>query len=287
MKKQAHLWVLFFLFLPVLSFSQIQVSGTVTSRDSEEPLPGVSIVVVGTVAGTTTDFDGNYSIEVSENTKLQFSYVGFKTVTVAVSGSRLDVALEEDAAALDEVVIIGYGSVRKEDLTGTLDLVTSKDFNKGAVVSPQQLIQGKIAGVSIVTGGGAPGEGSNFLIRGIGSLNLNSNPLFVVDGVPLNDGGVGGTRNPLNLINPNDIEAISVLKDASATSIYGSRAANGVVLITTKKGKSGAFRYNFRSSASVYEPVNFIDVLTPTEFREVVNTFGAADDIARLGHGNG
>lgn len=286
MKKHAQLWVLFFLFIPVLSFSQIRVNGTVTSKDSGEPLPGVSIVVVGTVAGTSTDFDGVYSIEVEENTELQFSYVGFKTVTVPVSGSRLDVALEEDAAALDEVVIIGYGSVRKEDLTGTLDLVTSKDFNKGPVVSPQQLIQGKIAGVSIVTGGGAPGEGSNFLIRGIGSLNLNSNPLFVVDGVPLNDGGVGGTRNPLNLINPNDIEAISVLKDASATSIYGSRAANGVVLITTKKGKSGEFRYNFRSSASVYEPVNFIDVLTPTEFRNVVNTFGAADDIARLGQEN-
>ena len=129
----------------VLGFSQLRVSGTVTTADSGEPLPGVSIVVVGTVAGTTTDFDGNYSIEVAQNSELQFSYVGFKTVTVAVTASRLDVAMEEDAAALDEVVIIGYGSVRKEDLTGTLDLVTSKDFNKGPVVSPQQLIQGKIA----------------------------------------------------------------------------------------------------------------------------------------------
>ncbi|MFM1878578.1 MAG: TonB-dependent Receptor [Bacteroidota bacterium] len=284
MKKQTHLWVLFFLLIPVLGFSQIRVSGTVTSGVTGEPLPGVSIVVAGTNNGTTTDFDGLYSIDVAANTELRFSYVGFKTVSVAVSGAQLNIALEEDAAALDEVVIIGYGSVRKEDLTGTLDLVTSKDFNKGPIVSPQQLIQGKIAGVSIVTGGGAPGEGSNFLIRGIGSLNLNSNPLFVVDGVPLNDGGVGGTRNPLNLINPNDIEAISVLKDASATSIYGSRAANGVVLITTKKGKGGEFRFNFRSSASVYEPVNFIDVLSPSEYRDLVNTYGGADDIARLGN---
>ncbi|MDG1571820.1 TonB-dependent receptor [Robiginitalea sp. M366] len=283
MKKCTPLGLLCLLLFQTGIFAQSQVSGTVTAADNGEPLPGVSIVITGTVKGTTTDFDGHYTIEAGPEDLLQFSYLGYRTISLPADRSPLDVVMEPDAAQLDEVVIIGYGSVRKEDLTGTLDLVSSKDFVKGPVVSPQQLIQGKIAGVSIVSGGGAPGEGSNFLIRGIGSLNLNSNPLFVVDGVPLNDGGVGGTRNPLNLINPSDIEAISVLKDASATSIYGSRAANGVVIITTKKGRTGEFQFNFRTAASVYEPVRFVDILTPSEFRNIVETYGDQDDISRLG----
>ncbi|MDC6351176.1 TonB-dependent receptor [Zeaxanthinibacter sp. PT1] len=277
-----YLSLLLFL-VPALMLAQVNVSGTVTDGSSGEPLPGVSIVIKGTTTGTTTDFDGNYSINASTGDILQFSYIAFKSKEVTVTGPNLDVTLQEDTEQLDEVVVIGYGSVRKEDLTGAVNLVTSKDFNKGQVSSPQQLIQGKIAGVSIVNGGGAPGEGSNFLVRGIGSLNLNSNPLFVVDGVPLNDGGVGGSRNPLNLINPNDIEAISVLKDASATSIYGSRAANGVVLITTKKGKAGEFSFNLRSNTSVYEPVNTVDVLNPSQFRKLVRDTGNQDFIDRLG----
>ena len=164
--------------------------------------------------------------------------------------------MAESSSELDEVVVIGYGTVRKKDLTGTVDLVTEKDFAKGSVVSPQQLIRGKVAGVSIVSNSGAPGDDSNVLIRGIGSLNLNSNPLYVVDGVPLDSGGVGGSRNGLNVINPNDIEAISILKDASATAIYGSRAANGVVLITTKKGRTGGLKYNFSSRSSVFTPTD-------------------------------
>ncbi|WP_373073585.1 SusC/RagA family TonB-linked outer membrane protein [Zeaxanthinibacter enoshimensis] len=282
--KQVKQYLSLLLFLvPALMLAQVNVSGTVTDSGSGEPLPGVSIVIKGTTTGTTTDFDGNYSINAQNGDILQFSYIAFKTKEIRVTGSELNVTLQEDTEQLDEVVVIGYGSVRKEDLTGAVNLVTSKDFNKGQVSSPQQLIQGKVAGVSIVNGGGAPGEGSNFLVRGIGSLNLNSNPLFVVDGVPLNDGGVGGSRNPLNLINPNDIEAISVLKDASATSIYGSRAANGVVLITTKKGKAGEFSFNLRTNTSVFEPVNQVDVLNPAQFRKLVRDTGNQDFIDRLG----
>tara|TARA_R110002020_G_scaffold454448_6_gene670121 strand:- start:35642 stop:38608 length:2967 start_codon:yes stop_codon:yes gene_type:complete len=275
------------ILMPFLSIAQNTVTGKVVDATLQQPIPGVNVIVANTTNGTTTDFDGNYSLTVNAGEQLIFSYLGFKSQTISFTGqSVINITLEENTAELDAVVVVGYGSVRKEDLTGSVNLVTSKDFNKGPVVSPQQLIQGKIAGVSIVSGSGAPGEGANVLVRGIGSLNLNSNPLFVVDGVPLNDGGVGGTRNPLNLINPNDIEAMTVLKDASATSIYGARAANGVILITTKKGKSGEFKFNYRGVTSVYNPINTVDVLTAGEFRGVVNASGDEDYISLLGDQN-
>ncbi len=286
MKTMLRYLLLCSFFIPAGIIAQLTVSGTVTEEGTGQPLPGVNVIIKGTTTGTATDFDGNYQIDANEGDILSFSYVSFKTQEVPVSGSTLDVIMQEDAALLDEVVVVGYGSVRKEDLTGSVDLVTTEDFNQGPVVSPQQLIQGKIAGVSVVSGGGAPGEGSNVLIRGIGSLNLNSNPLFVVDGVPLNDGGVAGTRNPLNLINPNDIEAMSILKDASATSIYGSRAANGVILITTKKGKAGEVKFNYRGTSSIYEPTDFVNVLSPTQFRALVTATGNTDFIDRLGTTN-
>ena len=191
--------------------------------------------------------------------------------------------MTESDSELDEVVVIGYGTVRKKDLTGAVDLITEKNFAKGSVVSPQQLIRGKVAGVSIVSNSGAPGDDSNVLIRGIGSLNLNSNPLYVVDGIPLDAGGVGGSRSPLNAINPSDIEAISILKDASATAIYGSRAANGVVLITTKKGKTGDLKFNFSSRSSSFTPIDFVDVLNATQFKYAVQATGVSDYISRLG----
>ena len=162
--------------------------------------------------------------------------------------------------------------------------MSAKDFAKGSVVSPQQLIQGKVAGVSIVSNSGAPGDGANVLIRGIGSLNLNSNPLFVVDGIPLDSGGVGGSRNALNVINPNDIESMSILKDASATAIYGSRAANGVVLITTKKGKNGEMKFNFSSRTSSFKPINYVDVLSAKQFKYAVQASKDSNFISRLGN---
>ena len=213
--------VLFILLLvPAMIFAQSTVSGTVTEQSTSSPLPGVNVIIKGTSTGASTDFDGNYTISVSNGDVLVFSYVGFRTQEITYNGqATIDVQLEEDAALLDEIVVIGYGSVKKEDLTGSADLITSDDFNQGPMVSAQQLIQGKIAGVSVTSGGGAPGEGQNIIIRGLGSLSLTSSPLIVVDGIPLDNGGVGGSRNPLNLINPNDIESMVVLKDASATAI--------------------------------------------------------------------
>ncbi|MBL7474021.1 SusC/RagA family TonB-linked outer membrane protein [Robertkochia sediminum] len=284
MKTMQRYIAAFLLLFGLIAQAQDTVSGVVVEQATGTPLPGVNVIVKGTTRGTATDFDGNFNIEASTGEILVISYIGFITQEVTVNGQPIQVALAEDAQQLGEVVVIGYGTVTKEEATDAVDVVTTEDFNQGPIVSAQQLIQGKVAGVSITTGSGAPGEGSNVLIRGISSLSLNSNPLFVVDGVPLNDGGVGGSRNPLNLINPNDIESMSVLKDASATSIYGSRAANGVILITTKKGKAGELKLSYNGITSVYEPVNQVDVLTADEFRNVVNTFGDEEDIARLGN---
>jgi len=276
------------LLLPLSIFAQQTISGKVTEKLTGEGLPGVDVVVKGTSRGTSTDFDGNYSLDnINVGDVLVFSFVGYKTEEITVTRNKvLDVTLEEVSESLEEVVIIGYGSVKKEDLTGTADLISSKDFNKGPIVSAQQLISGKIAGVSVTSGGGAPGEGQNIIIRGLSSLSLTSSPLIVVDGIPLNDGGVGGSRNALNLINPNDIESMVVLKDASATSIYGSRAANGVIMITTKKGKDTDFKYNVGSSTTVYSPINKVDVLSATQFRDLINSAGDANAIARLGNSN-
>lgn len=275
------------MLIPFAMFAQQTVKGVVLEKSSGQPLPGVNIVVKGTSIGTTSDFDGAFNLNIKDkNAILVFSYLGYKTQEVAASGSLMTVSLEDDAQALNEVVVIGYGSVKKEDLTGSVDLITSKDFNQGHVISAQQLISGKIAGVSVTSGSGAPGEGQSIVIRGLGSLSLTSSPLIVVDGIPLNDGGVGGSRNPLNIINPNDIESMVVLKDASATAIYGSRAANGVILITTKKGKDTAFKFNFNTATSVSTVVDQVNVLSTSQFITLVKNTGDAAAIARLGHSN-
>ena len=282
MKFLKQIQILFLLFLSIGAFAQQSVSGLITDS-SGTPLPGVNVIIKGTNVGVSSDFDGNYQINVDNGQILVFSYIGYDSVELTVNGANQDVKMTESDSELDEVVVIGYGTVRKKDLTGAVDLVTEKNFAKGSVVSPQQLIRGKVAGVSIVSNSGAPGDDSNVLIRGIGSLNLNSNPLYVVDGIPLDSGGVGGSRSPLNAINPADIEAISILKDASATAIYGSRAANGVVLITTKKGKTGDLKFNFSSRSSSFTPIDFVDVLNATQFKYAVQATGVSDYISRLG----
>jgi len=282
MKFLKQIQILFLLFLSLGAFAQQSVSGLITDS-SGTPLPGVNVIIQGTNIGVSSDFDGNYQINVDNGQILVFSYIGYDSVELTVNGANQDVKMTESDSELDEVVVIGYGTVRKKDLTGAVDLVTEKNFAKGSVVSPQQLIRGKVAGVSIVSNSGAPGDDSNVLIRGIGSLNLNSNPLYVVDGIPLDSGGVGGSRSPLNAINPADIEAISILKDASATAIYGSRAANGVVLITTKKGKTGDLKFNFSSRSSSFTPIDFVDVLNATQFKYAVQATGVSDYISRLG----
>ncbi|MBL7474016.1 SusC/RagA family TonB-linked outer membrane protein [Robertkochia sediminum] len=256
------------------AFTQAQtVSGTVS--DASGPLPGANVLVKGTTIGTQTDFDGNYTLEnVPSDGVLVFSYVGFVTQEVPVNGrSNISVTLEENAQALGEVVVIGYGTQAVQDATGAVDVVSSDDFQKGVISSPEQLIQGKTAGVQITQTSGEPGAGVNIRIRGTASVRSNNNPLFVVDGVPLaaddsqsggTDVGVGATsaRNPLNFLNPNDIESISILKDASATAIYGSRGANGVVLITTKGGKAGAGgRWEVNANVAHATPANDFDLL--------------------------
>lgn len=262
------------------------VTGTVS--DATGPLPGASIVVKGTTNGTQTDFDGNYSLSnVPGNATLVFSYVGFKTSELAVNGrTTINVTMEEDAQALDEVVIIGYGSTTKKDATGAVDVVSAEDFNGGVISSPEQLIQGKTAGVQITQSSGEPGAGVSIRIRGTSSVRSNNNPLFVVDGVPLSGGdtsarsntpglGSAAPSNPLTFLNPNDIASVSILKDASATAIYGSRGANGVVLITTKDGKgSQGGKLEFSSTLSVSEVANDYDLLNRDQFLAGVAQFG-------------
>jgi iron complex outermembrane receptor protein len=185
-------------------------------------------------------------------TTLVFSSVGYAYREVPISGNTADVSLRSIASDLNTVVVIGYGTVRKKDLTGSVTAITAKDFNKGAITTPEQLIAGKVAGVSITTNGGAPGSGSTIRIRGGASLNASNDPLIVIDGVPVDNGGIAGTANALAMINPNDIETFNILKDASATAIYGARASNGVIIITTKKGRSGKPRFNFSTKHCIH-----------------------------------
>ena len=275
MKTTIKSLLLLMLLVPSLALAQSTISGTVSESENGFPLPGVNVIISGSSSGTTTDFYGKYQLTANNGDVLVFSYVGYTSQEVIFAGQAvLDVQLSEDASALDEIVLIGYGGVKKEDLTGAVDLITAKDFNQGPIVSAQQLISGKIAGVSVTSGSGAPGDGQTIRIRGNGSLGLSSNPLIVLDGIPLNDGGVGGSRNPLNLINPNDIESMVVLKDASATAIYGSRGANGVIIITSKKGKEGGFKFNINASTTIHTAIDQVDVLSTEEFVGVINSTG-------------
>ena len=284
MKTTIKSLLLLMLLVPSLALAQSTISGTVSESENGFPLPGVNVIIKGSSSGTTTDFYGKYQLTANNGDVLVFSYVGYTSQEVIFAGQAvLDVQLSEDASALDEIVLIGYGGVKKEDLTGAVDLITAKDFNQGPIVSAQQLISGKIAGVSVTSGSGAPGDGQTIRIRGNGSLGLSSNPLIVLDGIPLNDGGVGGSRNPLNLINPNDIESMVVLKDASATAIYGSRGANGVIIITSKKGKEGDFKFNVNASTTIHTAIDQVDVLSTEEFVGVINSTGDTAYIDLLG----
>lgn len=274
------------LFFAGLAQAQT-VTGTVTEPNG--PLPGANVLVKGTTNGTTTDFDGKYTLDdVPAGSTLVFSYVGFANQEVPVNGrSIVDIQMSEDANALDEVVVIGYGQTTVKDATGAVSSVTSEDFNKGVISSPEQLIQGKTAGVQIAQNSGEPGAGVSIRIRGTSSVRSNNNPLFVVDGVPLPSGdtsagtgnlGVGSSasRNPLSFLNPSDIENISILKDASATAIYGSRGANGVVIITTKSGRGGGQNglFEFSSETSYSEPADSYNLLNKTQFISAVQAFG-------------
>ena len=251
------------------------VSGTVKDKKTKEVLSGVDIVVKGTTKGTASDFDGNYSVSgVKSGDVLVFTIIGYSPVEIIVKDkAKVDVEMEESAENLKEVVIIGYGSTTKQNATGSVEKVSTKEFNQGAIVSPEQLLTGKSAGVRITSGGGAPGEGAEIRIRGGASLSANNSPLIVVDGLPLDQRGVQGVRNQLNAINPNDIKDFVVLKDASATAIYGSRASNGVILITTKKGHTNMpFKVAYNVKTSVQAIPKYVDVLDVNQFRGIVET---------------
>lgn len=257
---------------PAILLGQRTITGNITDAESGEPLIGANILVVGTSSGTITDFDGNYSLEVPAGAdKLMFSYTGYATMEVVIGASNILDAKLSPGELLEEVVVIGYGTVKKEDATGSVQTVNTKDFNKGAITGPQELLAGKIAGVQITTGAD-PGAGAVIRIRGGSSLSASNDPLIVIDGVPVDNGGISGSRNPLNVINPNDIATFTVLKDASATAIYGSRASNGVILITTKKGKLGKkIGVNYSGNVSFSNPISTVDVLTASEFRSMIN----------------
>ena len=266
--KQIRQLILGILFLlPLLMSAQEIIKGSVKDATGTE-LPGVSIIVKGTAIGTATDFDGNFELQVDDaNAILVFSYVGYETVELATSAS-MQVTLQESAESLEEVILIGYGQTTRKDATGAVEKVGVDEFNTGAIASPEQLITGKTAGVNVVPPSGAPGEGGTIKIRGgISSLGSN-NPLIVIDGVPIDqqDGPA------LNSINPNDIESFDILKDASATAIYGSRATNGVILITTKSGKMDQeMKVSFSSNFSIGQASNTVDVLSREEFISAIN----------------
>lgn len=267
------------LLLPAILFAQMKVSGTVNDQ-SGMPIPGVNVKVIGTTQGTVTDFDGNYSIEnVKKGSLLEFSYVGYKTQQLNATAGTLNVTMAEDAQALQEVVVIGYGTTTKKDATGSLESVSAKDFNKGAIVSADQLLAGKVAGVRITSNGGQPDSAPNIRIRGGASLSANNNPLIVIDGIPIDNSNPAGISNPLSLVNPNDIESFSVLKDASATAIYGSRASNGVIIITTKKGASSGVKFNFSSDVSIGSVSKKIDMMNGKEFVKFMYQFHNDPDL--------
>ncbi len=278
---------LLLVMFSIVTFAQERtLSGKVVDENGD-PLPGVAVLVKGTTKGGTTNFDGEYKITLSEGeTTLVVSYIGYKTQEVSVGNqSIIDFALEVDAEQLDEVVVIGYGSVKKEDATGSVAAVNASDFNQGAITSPQEQLQGKVAGVNISTNSGEPGAGATIRIRGGSSLSASNDPLIVIDGVPVDNGEVRGQANPLSSINPNDIETFTVLKDASATAIYGSRASNGVIIITTKKGSSGQMKIDYAGNVSVATAPKTIDVMSASQFRDLVTqVYGEGSEaVSRLG----
>lgn len=276
------------LLMPMSFFAQSTVSGIVTERDTGMPIPGANIVIRGTTTGTTTNFDGEYTLDgVNLDDVIVISYIGFAPQQIPYTGQEtINVQLAPDTAILEEVVLIGYGSTRRQDATGAVQQISTEEFNQGAIVSPEQLIQGKSAGVQITSGSGAPGGGTEIRIRGGSSLSANNSPLIVVDGVPLDQRGVQGVRNQLNAINPNEIQDFVVLKDASATAIYGSRASNGVILITTKKGKKNSdLKFEYDLKASVGEVVETVDVLNAEQFRNLIETTPGTD-VGLLGDAN-
>ena len=282
--------LLLLLLLPFSVLAQSTLSGTVSDNATGEPLPGVNVIVEGTTNGVATNIDGKYSLpDVKSGDIIVFSFIGYADQVIEYKGQNtLNVVLQEDSTQLEEVVVIGYGTTTKKDATGSVTQINAKEFNKGPIIGAEQLIQGRTAGVQVVTASGEPGSGSLVRIRGGASLNANNDPLYIIDGVPVETGGgsIKGGRNPLANINQNDIESMTILKDAAALAIYGSRASNGVIIITTKKGQSGDMKISYNANFRVNEVAKTVDVMDANQYRAFVNQNGSAAQIALLGTAN-
>ena len=276
-KMWVSLLMALFISLPALA-QKIAVQGTVVD-ETGEPLIGASVIQKGTTAGTATDFDGVFHLQVDPQSILVVTYVGYQPQEVAVKGqTSLKIVMKEAGIKLDEVVAIGYGVVKKTDATGSVTAIKPDDMTKGITTNAQDMLVGKVAGVDVATAGGTPGAGASIRIRGGSSLNASNDPLIVIDGLAMDNEGVKGLSNPLAMVNPEDIASFTVLKDASATAIYGSRASNGVIIITTKKGrKNSRPQVSYNGSVSFGTKAKTYDVLSGDQYRAYVqNTFGEA-----------
>ena len=272
------LLISFILFAGVSAFAQISVRGTVIDASNDEPIIGASILEIGTTNGTITDFDGNFELQVRSGAKLSISYMGYKTQELDAA-PVMNVRLGEDSELLEEVVVVGYGVVKKGDATGSVTAIKPDEMNKGLTTNAQDMLQGKIAGVNVVAADGTPGGAGSITIRGGASLNASNSPLIVIDGLAMDDNGIQGVSNPLSMVNPNDIESFTVLKDASATAIYGSRASNGVILITTKKGSKGSKpTVSYAGNLSIGTLTNRMQVLTADQLRGYATALGHNED---------
>ena len=263
-----------FLFLGTAAFAQ--VTGTVIDAANGEPVIGASVLVQGTTTGTITDFDGNFTLNAAADAVLQVSYMGYKTLEVPVNGQKhLNISLHEDSELLDEVVVVGYGVVKKNDATGSVTAIKPDEMNKGLNTNATDMMQGKIAGVNVTTNSGKPGDGATIRIRGGSSLSASNDPLIIIDGLAMDNNGIQGVSNPLSMVNPADIETFTVLKDASATAIYGSRASNGVIIITTKKGAQGSKpKFSYEGNVSMSNLVNRLETLSGQEIRDYAAALG-------------
>ncbi|HEX8563631.1 MAG TPA: SusC/RagA family TonB-linked outer membrane protein [Flavobacterium sp.] len=276
MKTIYNKLLLLLLLLPFGVLAQNTVTGRVLEKSTGLPLPGANVVVQGTSNGTSTDLDGNFRLaNVKAGDKLVVSFIGYIDTVVNYTGQpSVAVSLETDANQLEEVVVqVGYGTVRRRDVTGSITTVTEREFNRGAIVSVDQLLTGKAAGVRITTSGGNPDAATNIRIRGGASISATNAPLIVIDGVPMAISNPAGVANPLSLVNPNDIESITILKDASATAIYGSRASNGVIIIVSKRGTSGKPQFNYSSYVSAGRVGKKIDMMNGNEFKEFIQQY--------------
>ena len=274
--------VLFGLVLSIGAYAQITVKGHV--KDSAgEPVIGATIRVAGQQGGTVSDFDGNFTLKAPEGATLNVTYIGYQPANVKAAANVV-VVLKDDSQMLENVVVIGYGVAKKNDLTGSVTAIKPDEKNHGLVTNAQDMLQGKVAGVNITTSGGAPGSGASIRIRGGSSLNASNDPLIVIDGLAMDNQGVKGLSNPLSMVNPNDIESFTVLKDASATAIYGSRGSNGVIIITTKKGRVGrGTQVSYNGSIAISTKKNTFDVLDGDEYRAFIKSYyGEDSDAAKL-----